>query len=141
MRNSKQEASAAQTSVPPSNLRKPPMHVAPIRISQADCLLIGAGLNYFAGNLEIWSAKGRLPYAHPELRWQPRRFDRGCYSTDFMQQVLSAGQAVSQILDHGGRLYDLSVFQIAALILAVRVVTQNVRHGHFKSQFRTPPDL
>ena len=102
-------------------------------VIQAGLPLITAGLDYLAASYELWSTKGRLPYAHPELRWLPKSFDRGRYSADFMQQVLAVRPAARQVRHHGGRLYDLTAFQVARLILAVRVVAQNVRHGHFKT--------
>jgi hypothetical protein len=101
-----------------------PRLLAPIRLSKLNCQLITAGLDYLAANYGLWSTKGRLPYAHPELRWLPKSFDRGHYSAEFMQQVLAVRQAARHGCHHGGRLYDLTAFQVAGLILAVRVVAQ-----------------
>ena len=118
---------------------KPPRRLPPIRLSAVDCRIIASGIDWLDANYRTWSTKGRMPYAHPELRWLPKSFDRGRYNAEFMEQVLAAGKAVNHIYDHGGRLYDFTMFQVAALILALRIVTQNVRHEHFKSLVKDLP--
>ena len=76
--------------------------------------------------------------ARPELRWLPPTFDRGRYSNELMRRLLTTMESVMEIRGNGGRLYDLDPFQIAGLILAVRVTTQRVSHGHVAAP---TPDL
>jgi hypothetical protein len=92
--------------------------------------MISAGLAWIGGNHHVWSTTGVMPFARLELRLEPGKYDPGLYSEELMQQMLTLAKSVGKIRSSGGRLYDLASFQIAALILGVRVAAQRIRHGH-----------
>jgi hypothetical protein len=109
--------------------QKPPKRLPPIRLSPPDVAIIAAGVAWIVANHETWRSKGRALFARPDVSWLPT-FNRGQYSEELMQRFLAAAHSVVEIRCNGGRLYEFDPFQIAGLILAVRVITRRVRHGH-----------
>ena len=74
-----------------------------------------------------------MPFARRELRFDAGRFDRGAYSDPLMRMLLALADTVGKISFGGGRLYDMDPFQLAAMILGVRVAAQRVQHGHVQT--------
>jgi hypothetical protein len=111
---------------------KPPKRLLPIRFSTRDVAIIAAGFTWIDAKHEQWKSEGILPFARPDVRWLPT-IDRGQYSEELMQRFLTAAHSVVEIRCIGGRLYNLDPFQIAGLILAVRVIVQRVSHGHMEA--------
>ena len=102
----------------------------PIRLSQFHAEIIAGGLEWVAANYHIWIDRRQQPFARLELRLTPNKFDPGKFSEDFMRNLLAVAGTIGRIRHVGGRVYDLSPFQIAGLILGVRVLVQRVHHGH-----------
>jgi hypothetical protein len=114
-----------------------PAQAQPIRLSAIHAEIIDAGLQWIVSGYRTWREKRVMPSARVELRLDAGRFDRGEYSQELMQQLLALLDSVGEIRVGGGRLYDLSPFQIACLIFAVRVAAQRVRHGHTATTIRS----
>ena len=97
-----------------------------IRLSERDCQLVLAGLNWIASNYQT----GRYGHFTSSLKrvWQAR-FDPGIYQQEFMDRLLAL-RATLSALGAGGRLRLTTSFEVAACALAVRVAVKRHRHGH-----------
>jgi len=112
---------------------KAPRRLDPVRLSPTNAEISVLGLGWIVAVHHAWSTKGVMPYARWELRFDAGRFDRGVYSGELMQMLLALADAVMKIRSSGGRLYDMDPFQLAAMILGVRVAAQRVQHGHVET--------
>ena len=70
---------------------------------------------------------------HPDLSRRPAWFDRGKYEKAFMKRFLEIGDFVRTRRGKQLRSHGLDSWDIASMMLMVRVLVREVKHGHLQS--------
>jgi len=92
----------------------------------------------YVGLRPIWVSyynhkqNGSLLNAHPDHLNLSFRNRRGKYSSAFMQKIVRLWHVVGPMKDSGGRIYKLDYVDVSVCILAIRIASQQIRHGHLQ---------
>ena len=99
-------------------------------LTPAQFQLIYPGIAYIDAHHILWRSTGRLPHAHPELRYGHRSM--GSYDSAFGQMISQLTGKLNSVRSRRARL-RLNVFEVSLLALGARVTSQLLRHGHLAS--------
>jgi hypothetical protein len=96
---------------------------SPLRLSPKTVRIVLIGLNWILQHHQLFLA-GRVPHARPDLRWRSDLVTKGRYQQRLMNVIGCLRTTLPAKDTIRGRLYRLTIVEISAMMLAVRVSGQ-----------------